>query len=66
MRGKLDRMERESLEFFTAVYQGYHEYIKTMKQVVIIDASKPLVVVQAAICKELKHYLHNLNIVSHV
>jgi len=56
-RGKADRIEQESLDFFTAVYNSYHEHIKKMENVVVIDASKPLAVVQNAICTTLEKYV---------
>jgi dTMP kinase len=56
-RGKADRIEQESLAFFSDVYNSYHEQIKTMDNVVVIDASKPLVAVQESICTALEKYL---------
>jgi len=56
-RGKADRIEQESLAFFTQVYTSYHHYIKTMTNVVCIDASKPLAVVQKLLCASLEQYL---------
>lgn len=56
-RGKADRIERESLDFFTNVYNSYHHYIKAMPNVAIIDASKPLAVVQNLICTTLEKYV---------
>lgn len=56
-RGEADRIEKESLAFFTKVYDAYHAKIKLMKQVVIIDANQPETVVQQAILKALSDYL---------
>jgi dTMP kinase len=56
-RGKADRIEQESLDFFTNVYNSYHHYIKSMPNVVIIDANKPLAVVQNLICSALENYV---------
>jgi len=56
MRGKMDRIEQESLDFFTRVYSQYHKHIKEMQNVEIIDASKPLVVVQSTIRATLEAY----------
>lgn len=56
-RSKPDRIEQESLSFFNDVYQGYHEQIKTMNNVVVIDASRPLTQVHDSICSELANYL---------
>lgn len=56
-RGKADRIEQESLAFFTDVYNSYHEQIKTMNNVVVIDASKPLLAVQHAIHSALENHI---------
>ena len=56
-RGDADRIEQESLSFFTDVYNSYHEHIMTMSNVVIIDASKPLDVVQNLIRVALENYI---------
>ena len=58
-RGKTDLIEQESMVFFNAVYDSYHQHIKTMKNVVVIDASKPLPDVQHAIRVALEHYMTN-------
>ncbi len=61
-RGKTDRIEQESQVFFEAVYDSYHQHIKSMDNVVVIDASKPLPVVQDAIRKAIEGYLsHHAN-----
>ncbi|MDP3704670.1 MAG: dTMP kinase [Legionellaceae bacterium] len=54
-RGKLDRIEQESLNFFNDVYAGYHKHIKTLTNVIMIDASKSLPIVQNMIRTELHH-----------
>lgn len=56
-RSKADRIESEALAFFNDVYRSYHEHIKTLRQVVIIDASRPLLAVQHQICEALQQYL---------
>ncbi len=56
-RGKADRIEQESLTFFTQVYNSYHHYIKNMKNVICINASKPLSIVQDEIQATLEKYL---------
>ena len=56
-RGKTDRIEQESMVFFNDVYDSYHQHIQTMHNVVVIDASQPLSVVQDAIGSALKNYL---------
>ena len=58
-RGKADRIEQESLSFFTNVYNSYHEQIKTMPNVEVIDASQPLVAVQDLIRAALQRYVHD-------
>ena len=59
-RGKFDRIEQESIEFFNDVYNAYQEQIKTMKSVVVIDASLPLAVVRKSIMTALKNYMQTL------
>jgi dTMP kinase len=59
MRGTTDRIEQESLAFFTAVYHSYHQHMKAMDNVVMIDASQPLPVVQS----EIRARLEQLNVV---
>lgn len=54
-RGMLDRIEQESLDFFQDVYLSYHKYLKNLSNVVIIDATKPLPVVQSIIIEKLYH-----------
>ncbi|WP_133129795.1 dTMP kinase [Legionella yabuuchiae] len=56
-RGTTDRIEQEDLSFFQDVYQSYHEHIKTMDNVIIIDAGKPLKVVQNLIKDALDSYV---------
>lgn len=58
-RGKPDRIEQESLDFFQDVYKGYHHQLKQMNSVKIIDASKPYNIVQKMICSALGSYLHS-------
>lgn len=57
LRGHSDRIEQESLDFFQAVGEAYHARIKSMTQVVVIDANQPEAVVQQAILDALSHYL---------
>ncbi|WP_412754084.1 dTMP kinase [Legionella londiniensis] len=56
-RGRIDRIERESLAFFNDVYKSYHDHIRTMEHVVVIDASKPLAQVQSDIQIALEDYM---------
>lgn len=55
-RGKPDRIEQESLAFFKDVYAGYHKQLKTMSNVIVIDACKPLAHVQHLIRASLESY----------
>ena len=59
-RGKADRIEQESLSFFNEVYDSYHMRIKSMNNVVIIDASNPLAMVQQSIRMAIEHYARTL------
>ena len=52
-RGKLDRIEQESIDFFNRVHSAYHFYLKKYKNVIVIDASLPLSVVQRLIREKL-------------
>ncbi len=56
-RGKLDRIEQESLAFFQAVHASYLTYLPTYPSAVVIDASQPLVQVQADLERALRQYL---------
>jgi len=56
-RGQTDRIEQESIDFFHRVYASYHERLQTMEQAVLIDASKPLAMVQHLIRTSLERYL---------
>lgn len=56
-RGETDRIEQESMVFFNKVYNSYHDHIKRMDNVVMIDASKPLSDVQHSIRCALEKYM---------
>lgn len=56
-RGKTDRIEQEEMDFFHRVYGAYHERLQTMEQAVLIDASKPLAMVQHLIRTSLERYM---------
>lgn len=60
LRGNLDRIEQESENFFTNVYNAYHEHLKRYDNVVKIDASLPITIVQRII----KENLHDRFIAS--
>lgn len=59
-RGYSDRIEQESFDFFNQVHDAYQSKIKTMKQVVHIDANQPEEAVQDAIERALSDYLKRL------
>ncbi|WP_028387851.1 dTMP kinase [Legionella fairfieldensis] len=59
IRGKKDRIEQESLVFFKEVYDSYHQLIRTMDNVVCIDASESLQTVQRSLLMALKAFLSN-------
>lgn len=61
-RSRADRIEQEALDFFKDVYDAYHQWIKTMDNVVTIDASKPFAVVQAAIRQSLGDFLRTVHV----
>lgn len=57
IRGKLDRIEQESITFFQDVHAAYLEGLSRFSEVVMIDASQPLPQVQANLERALRHYL---------
>lgn len=57
-RGKTDRIEQEALAFFQDVYNCYHYHLKSMDNVVLIDASKPISVVRRSIKAALETYVN--------
>ncbi|STX28963.1 dTMP kinase [Legionella beliardensis] len=57
-RGKLDRIEQESLAFFNRVYDAYHNKLNNTTGAKLIDASLPLDQVQQAICLHLEAFLN--------
>ncbi len=57
IRGKLDRIEQESIEFFQLVSNQYHREIQHNKTIEVIDASQPLALVQQCITHKITHYL---------
>ncbi len=57
-RGKLDRIEQESIDFFNTVHTAYHRYLKRIPSSVFIDASQPLLTVQDALKVAMTHYLN--------
>lgn len=57
MRGKLDRIEQESLTFFQAVHAAYHSYLPRFRSTVTIDASQPLAQVHSDLERAMRQYL---------
>lgn len=57
LRGQLDRIELESRAFFKRIYKAYHETIGRMTNVVCIDASQPLEMVQEVLLTQLKNFI---------
>ena len=55
-RGQADRIESESLEFFDKVSCAYHQEIAQMSNVLRIDASQALEIVQQSIVEQLADY----------
>ncbi len=62
-RGTADRIEQESLSFFTRIQQSYRQLVQTMTNVIVIDASQPLEIVQELLIKQLKIFLADNDIV---
>lgn len=58
-RGELDRIEEETLAFFTQIRQGYHQMIQSMQNVVSIDAGQAIETVQESILTKLKSFITN-------
>ncbi|MCR9191098.1 MAG: dTMP kinase [Gammaproteobacteria bacterium] len=58
-RGKLDRIEQESISFFESVHAAYHQYLQAMSAVVYVDASRDLPQVQDALIVAMNHYLRS-------
>ena len=62
-RGTTDRIEQESLSFFTRIQQSYRQIVQTMTNVIVIDASQPIEIVQELLIKQLKIFLADNDIV---
>lgn len=64
-RGQIDRIEQESVAFFHRVYTTYHEKLSTLQHAILIDASKPLAMVQHLIRTTLEHFLvsHDIELI---
>lgn len=60
-RGELDRIEKESLDFFNRTRERYQALAKADASIKTIDASQPIDKVQAAIRETLIHWLAQEN-----
>lgn len=56
-RGELDRIEKESLDFFHRTRERYLELAGQDENIIIIDASRPLIEVSSAIRQTLTNWL---------
>jgi dTMP kinase len=56
-RGEMDRIEEETLSFFTQIRQGYLQMIQPMQNVVSIDAGQAMETVQESILTKLKSFI---------
>lgn len=63
-RGCLDRIEQESLDFFTRVRAAYLEELHRLPQAVILDASAPLAQIETLLLSHLETFIHEPNILS--
>jgi len=57
LRGALDRIEQQAIDFFHRVNAQYKEQISDNPEVVILDASKPLDEVQVAVKNSLELFV---------
>jgi dTMP kinase len=60
LRGKCDRIEQQSIDFFHRVQETYYQHLKQQEEVVMIDAARPLEEVNLAIQKALTEWLEFL------
>ncbi|MCC8374784.1 MULTISPECIES: dTMP kinase [Photorhabdus] len=56
-RGELDRIEKESIDFFDRTRSRYLEFAAQDKRIVTVDAAQPIEQVQADICQVLGQWL---------
>lgn len=57
LRGHSDRIEQQAIDFFHKVHQTYMTCIKNQPNIVLIDATRPLLNVQEQIRTEIKKFL---------
>ncbi|KTD64027.1 dTMP kinase [Legionella spiritensis] len=58
-RGEYDRIEQESPAFFNDVYDAYHQMIRDMDNVVIIDAHQAQDIVQDLVLRGLEKFMES-------
>ncbi len=60
-RGKFDRIEQESIEFFHRIHDTYHILVKQNPEIIMIDANRSLEEVQSSIQSVIEEFIeHNL------
>ncbi|HDV5709123.1 TPA: dTMP kinase [Legionella pneumophila] len=60
-RGKFDRIEQESIEFFHRIHDTYHVLVKQNPEIMMIDANRSLDEVQSSIQSVIEEFIeHNL------
>ncbi len=57
LRGKFDRIEQQSIDFFHRVHDAYMQYIKADSAIMVIDASRSLQEVKQAIEKAVAQFI---------
>ncbi len=57
LRGKFDRIEQQSIDFFHRVHDAYMQYVKADSEITVIDASCSLHEVKQAIEKALVQFI---------
>lgn len=59
-RGKFDRIEQESIEFFHRIHDTYHILVRHNPEIITIDANRPLDQVQYSIQSVIEEFIeHN-------
>ena len=59
LRGQFDRIEQQGILFFHRIYEAYMSYIKTNKDIEVIDASLPLDKVQLQIVQKVSQFIEH-------
>ncbi|AMP89952.1 dTMP kinase [Legionella pneumophila] len=58
-RGKFDRIEQESIEFFHRIHNTYHILVKKNPEIIMIDANRPLEEVQYSIQSVIEEFIEH-------